>query len=78
MIAINIQKAKSISHDMRRAARYFEFAPFDIKANIPSEAVSAEAERKTIRQKYAVIQVEIDNSQSVDDLKLIVSGLQKS
>jgi hypothetical protein len=78
MITINIDKAKGIAHDMRRATRSSEFAPFDIKANIPSEAVAAEAARKTIRQKYAAIQIEIDNSQSVDDLKLIVSGLQKS
>ena len=66
MIIINTQKAKNIAHEIRRSVRASEFAPLDIKANIPSEAVAAEAERKTIRQKYADIQIEINNSKSID------------
>jgi len=38
MITVNIDKAKAIAHDKRRAARAAEFAPLDIKATIPSEA----------------------------------------
>ena len=43
MITINVAKAKNIAHDARRTARSAEFAPLDIKATIPSEAVAAEA-----------------------------------
>jgi hypothetical protein len=37
MIVVNIDKAKAIAHDKRRAARSAEFEPLDIKATIPSE-----------------------------------------
>jgi hypothetical protein len=53
MITVNLQKAKNIANDKRRAARSAEFAPLDIKATIPSEAAAAEAERQVIRDKYA-------------------------
>ena len=75
MIAINIDKAKSIVHDKRRAARAAEFAPLDIKATIPSEAVAAEAARQAVREKYATIQANIDAAAGVAQLKTIVESL---
>jgi len=69
MITINIDKAKAIAHDKRRAARAAEFAPLDIKATIPSEAAAAEAARQFIRDKYADIQIAIDAATTVDDIK---------
>jgi hypothetical protein len=69
MITINIDKAKSVAHDMRRAARAAEFAPLDIKATIPSEAVAAEAARQAIRDKYVVMQSAIDAASDVDAVK---------
>lgn len=69
MITINIDKAKTVAHDMRRAARAAEFAPLDIKATIPSEAAAAEAARQFIRDKYADIQVVIDAATTVDGIK---------
>lgn len=69
MITINIDKAKSIAHDKRRAARAAEFAPLDIKATIPSEAVAAEAARQAVRDKYASVQTAIDAATTVDDIK---------
>lgn len=75
MITINIDKAKTISHDKRRAARAAEFAPLDIKATIPSEAVAAEAARQAVRDKYATIQSQIDAAADVTALKAIVEGL---
>jgi hypothetical protein len=75
MITINVDKAKTIVHDKRRAARSAEFAPLDIKATIPSEAVAAEAARQAVREKYAAIQADIDAAPSVAELKLIVEGL---
>lgn len=75
MISINIDKAKAIVHDKRRAARSAEFAPLDIKATIPSEAAAAEAARQAIREKYAAIQQEIDAAAGVPELKTIVEQL---
>jgi hypothetical protein len=75
MIAINLDKAKSIAHDKRRAARAAEFAPLDIKATIPSEAVAAESARQAIRDKYAVIQSDIDTAPGVPELTLVVQSL---
>jgi hypothetical protein len=70
MITINIDKAKAIAHDKRRAARSAEFAPLDIKATIPSEAVAAEAVRASIRAKYANMQTAIDAASTVDQIKM--------
>ena len=75
MISINIDKAKAIVHDKRRAARSAEFAPLDIKATIPSEAVAAEAARQAVREKYAAVQDDIDAAPGVPELKLIVESL---
>jgi hypothetical protein len=73
MIAININKAKAIAHDKRRAARAAEFAPLDIKATIPSEAVAAEAARQAVRDKYAVVQAAIDAASDVNALKVALA-----
>ena len=75
MIAINLDKAKAIAHNKRRAARAAEFAPLDIKATIPSEAVAAETARQAIRDKYAVIQTDIDTAPGVPELTLVVQSL---
>lgn len=76
MITINIDKAKLIAHDFRRSERELEFAPLDLKATIPSFASSAETQRQKIRQKYADIQIDIDNSKSIDELKTVVSAFK--
>ena len=75
MITINIDKAKAITHDKRRAARSAEFAPLDVKATIPSEAATAEAARAAIRTKYADIQTAVDAAADVAALKGIVESL---
>jgi len=69
MITINIDKAKTIAHDKRREARSAEFAPLDIKATIPSEAIAAEAARATVRAKYATMQTAIDAATTPDEIK---------
>ena len=68
-IVIDIDKAKAIGHDMRRAARSEEFKPLDVQATIPSLAVQAEADRQAIRDKYAVMQAAIDAATTVDKIK---------
>ena len=75
MITVNVDKAKSIAHEVRRAKRTEEFAPLDIKATIPSEAVAAEEARAAIRTKYEGVQTSIDAAADVDALKAIVEGL---
>lgn len=72
MITINVEKAKAIAHDMRRAARAAEFAPHDevISKRIPGTVeVEAEAARAAIRMKYAVMQERIDAAQDTDAIK---------
>ena len=71
-IVIDIIKAKAITHDARRAARSAEFAPLDIKASIPSEAVAAEEARAAIRAKYADMQTAVDGAADVATLKTIM------
>lgn len=78
MIVINVDKAKEIAHDKRRAARSAEFAPLDIKATIPAEATAAEVARQVIRDKYATIQTNIDDATTVDELKTIVDTLESA
>lgn len=68
-VTVNLEKAKEIGHTIRRAERAKEFAPLDVKATIPSEAAAAESARQAIRDKYAVIQSEIDAAQSPEQIK---------
>lgn len=71
-IVINLSKAKLVAHEARRIARNKEFAPLDIKATIPLEAAAAEAARQAIREKYAVMQTQMDAAQNVESLKALL------
>lgn len=75
MIQIDMLKAKEIAHNKRRAARTLEFAPLDVQVTIPTMAEQAEAKRAEIRDKYDVIQVQINEADSVDVLKEIVDQI---
>ena len=70
-LIIDVNKAKEIAHDMRRAARADEFKPFDeaIAKQIPNAAEGAEAERQAIRDKYATIQTQIEAAATPDEIK---------
>jgi hypothetical protein len=75
MIKVNIDKAKAIAHDARRAARAKEFEPFDavIMKQIPgNDAAVAEAERQKIREKYAALQAQMDAAQTPEQLKALM------
>lgn len=75
MISINMNKAKNIAHDVRRAARAKEFEPFDaiIMKQIPgNDAAAAEAERQKIRDKYAALQAQMDAAQTPEQLKALM------
>jgi hypothetical protein len=71
MITINVTKAKTIAHDIRRAARTEEFKPYDdaIAKQIPNEIEGAEAARQVIRDKYAAMQTAIDAASTTDQIK---------
>jgi len=78
MITINVTKAKNIAHDARRTARSAEFAPLDIKATIPSEAIEAEAARALIRTKYDEMQTEIDATTTITELTSSIVALESA
>jgi len=71
MIVINLDKAKAIGHDIRRAKRAEEFAPYDeiIAKRIPGTAEQeAESARQAIREKYIKKQAQIDAAVTVDEI----------
>lgn len=72
MITVNIDKAKVIAHEKRRAARAEEFKPHDevIMKQIPgADAQAAEAARQAIREKYTAMQADIDAAATPDEIK---------
>jgi len=76
MISFNIEKAKIIAHNIRRANREKEFEPLDylIAKQLPNvEFEQIEAKRQEIRNKYEVIQNKIDSSKNLDDLNAAIS-----
>lgn len=72
----DMDKAKAIAHDKRRAARAAEFAPLDIEATIPAKAAAAEAKRQIIRDKYDRVQTQIDACATLEDLKRIMDEMK--
>lgn len=67
----DLGRCKDIAHERRRAARAEEFAPHDevIAKQIPGiDADAAEAARQKIRDRYAEIQVAINDAATVDEL----------
>lgn len=75
-LAVDVQGAKKIAHEKRRAKRAEEFAPHDqvIALRLPGEE-EAEAERAAIRAKYALVQEHIDAAESPDELKSIIAAV---
>jgi hypothetical protein len=71
-VDVDLDKAKDIGHDIRRAQREAEFAPFDaiIMKQIPgNNAAEAEEARQQIRFKYALIQDVIEAAATTDEIK---------
>ena len=74
-IIVNMNKAKEIAHEKRRAARAEEFKPYDeiIMKQIPgNDYTQAEAARQVIRDKYAVLQAQMDSAQTPEELKSLL------
>ena len=71
-VDVDLDKAKDIGHDKRRAARAEEFKPLDevIMKQIPgADAVAAEAARAAIRTKYEQVKTAIDAATTPDEIK---------
>lgn len=75
MIKINFDKAVEIAHRIRKNKRQQEFSPLDAQMNVPSLAEQAEQQRQIIREKYDVIQTEIDEAEDIETLEKIVQEL---
>lgn len=72
MITVNINKAKEIGHNIRREQRASEFEPLDaqIAKQIPGvDAQAVESQRQAVRDKYAAVRAQIDEAQSLDEIK---------
>lgn len=77
MIIVNMDKAKAIGHDIRRVKRANEFSPLDqiVAAQIPGHSsTEAEAQRQAVREKYAIIQEQIDTAQTPEEIKQALGG----
>lgn len=76
MFTLNINKAKAIAHNVRRSMRSEEFKPHDevIMKQIPGvDAQAAETARQAIREKYAVMQVDIDAATTLSEIKTVLN-----
>ena len=73
----DLDQCRDIGHDIRRTMRSEEFQPFDeiIAKQIPgADALTAEASRQDIRDKYALIQDVINASKTPDEIKSALEG----
>jgi hypothetical protein len=74
MLTVNLEKAKVIAHELRRKCRDKEFEPYDavIMKQIPGkDHAEAEGSRQTIREKYAVVQNNINAATTVEELAVV-------
>lgn len=68
----DINRCRELGHDIRRAKRAEEFAPHDevIAKQIPGKDMSAaEVARQAIRDKFAVMQTDIDTATNPEQIK---------
>ena len=74
-LIVNIDKAKTIAHIIRRDNREQAFVPFDavIMKQIPGvSAVQAESERQAIRVADAVRQASIDAATTLAEIQALI------
>ena len=79
-IEIDLDKAKEITHNLRRAMRAEEFAPLDqtIAFRLPGTTIKeTEKLREEVRDKYVEMQEEIDLATDVEQLKVLLKAYKK-
>lgn len=78
IVNISLPKLKNHANNLRRAKRAKEFEPWDtvIAKQIPGNDLTiAETKRQEIRDKYAQIQSQIEETTDVNTLATIVHSL---
>lgn len=75
MIKVNLEKAKGISHQIRRNVRQVEFKEYDVLVTVPMYAEQAEVKRQEIRDRHAQIQTNVDNATNEQELKEAIKDL---
>lgn len=78
MITINLDKARGIAHDRRRAARAVAFEPHDerIRLALPGDDLRVlDGPRHKIREADAAVQTKIDKAKNVAALSALVGAL---
>lgn len=76
-IEIDLDRARAIAHNIRRARRADAFAPLDaiISKQLPgTDAGQAESKRQAIRESDARLQAMIEACRSVADLTAVLAG----
>lgn len=73
-VRIDMGRAKVRAHEWRKAARSREMRPYDhsVSCQIPGEVEKAEAERVKLREKYRILQEQIDACTTPSELKPIM------
>ena len=74
-VEVDLESARVIAHEQRRISRDEEMKPHDLGVTIPGKEESAEVERVRLREKYAKLQTEIDSSDNVDALELLITDI---
>lgn len=77
-VVVNVSKAKTLVHSLRRKVRSVELAPYDdvIAKQIPgTDVAQAETSRQAVREKYAKLQNDIDACTTAEQLQSIVDSL---
>lgn len=72
-VVVNVAKAKTIAHAIRRADRAEQMLPLDIESTIPFLAAAAEAKRQVLRERYDAMQVAIDAASTADEIAQALS-----
>lgn len=72
-IVVNVAKAKTIAHAIRRADRAEQMLPLDIESTIPFLAEAAEAKRQVLRDRFDAMQVAINAASTGAEITLALS-----
>ncbi len=77
-VVINVEKAREVAHDARRAKRAAEFAPLDdaIAKQLPGvDIAEVEGQRHDVRVKYEKAQADIAKAATVEEIRAVIGGL---
>ena len=70
-VVVDLERARAIAHEKRRAKRDAEFVPLDREFTYQPEV--AEPKRQTVRDDNASLQTNIDAATTVEELEVLVN-----